>query len=151
MAKTIGYMITWTTYGTWLQGDKRGYAKNSKIYSANRFLRDSNKKQLRKKPFYLNRKQRKVVKRIIHVKAEEIDQRIYALFVGRCHVHIVAGYVSRPISDVVRKYKNATHKALFEETNTKGKAWTRGYDKRYCYDRERLEQRIHYVSEHRKE
>ena len=33
MAKTLGYLITWTTYGTWLQGDERGYAKKGKVYS----------------------------------------------------------------------------------------------------------------------
>jgi len=33
--KIIGYMITWTTYGSWLQGGKRGYVKNGKILPAN--------------------------------------------------------------------------------------------------------------------
>jgi len=28
MARMIGYMLTWTTYGTWLQRDKRGYVKD---------------------------------------------------------------------------------------------------------------------------
>jgi len=28
MARMIGYMLTRTTYGTWLQGDKRGYVKD---------------------------------------------------------------------------------------------------------------------------
>jgi hypothetical protein len=38
VAKTLGYMITWTTYGTWLQGDERGYVKNAKIHPANKAL-----------------------------------------------------------------------------------------------------------------
>jgi hypothetical protein len=25
----IGFMATWTTYGTWLQGDKKGYVKKA--------------------------------------------------------------------------------------------------------------------------
>jgi len=29
--RIIGYMVTWTTYGTWLQGEKKGYVKNGKI------------------------------------------------------------------------------------------------------------------------
>ncbi len=32
MGKFIGYMVTWATYGSWLQGDKRGYVKNGKIF-----------------------------------------------------------------------------------------------------------------------
>ena len=35
MEKTLGYMITLTTYGTWLQGDKRGYVKNGITYLSN--------------------------------------------------------------------------------------------------------------------
>ena len=31
MAKTVGYMVTWTTYGSWLQGDKRKYVKDGKV------------------------------------------------------------------------------------------------------------------------
>jgi len=31
MREIIGCMITWTTYGSWLQGDKRGYVKDGKI------------------------------------------------------------------------------------------------------------------------
>lgn len=28
MVRMIAYMLTWTTYGTWLQGDKRRYVKD---------------------------------------------------------------------------------------------------------------------------
>ena len=42
MAKTLGYMVTWTTYGTWLQGDERGYVKNGKILSENPALKKVN-------------------------------------------------------------------------------------------------------------
>ena len=31
-------MITWTTYGTWLQGDKRGYVKDGRILEGDRTL-----------------------------------------------------------------------------------------------------------------
>jgi len=31
MAKTLGYMITWTTYGTWLQGGEKGFVKNGVV------------------------------------------------------------------------------------------------------------------------
>ncbi len=28
MGKTLGYMVTWTTYGSRLQGDARGFVKD---------------------------------------------------------------------------------------------------------------------------
>ena len=31
----IAYMVTWTTYGSWLQGDKRGYVKDGQILGGN--------------------------------------------------------------------------------------------------------------------
>jgi len=42
MGKLIGYMVTWTTYGSWLQGDKRGYVKNGEILLAEKILEKSN-------------------------------------------------------------------------------------------------------------
>jgi hypothetical protein len=53
MAKTIGYMITWTTYGSQLQSDKRGFVKKGKIYPENKSLADSNIQRLSKNPVKL--------------------------------------------------------------------------------------------------
>lgn len=36
MMGMIGYMITLTTYGSWMQGDKRGYVKKWKNLFAKR-------------------------------------------------------------------------------------------------------------------
>jgi len=30
VSKIIGCMLTWTTYGTWLQEDEKGYVKDGK-------------------------------------------------------------------------------------------------------------------------
>ena len=40
MGKIIGYMVTWTTYGTRLQGDKRGYVKGGEILQGNENIRE---------------------------------------------------------------------------------------------------------------
>ena len=45
MSEIVGYMLTWTTYGTWLQGDARGYVKNGKILSENKGLEKANRKK----------------------------------------------------------------------------------------------------------
>jgi len=45
MKRTIGYMITWTTYGSWLQGEKKGYVKNGKILAQNDKLKSANQRQ----------------------------------------------------------------------------------------------------------
>ena len=57
------------------------------------------------------------------------------------------GYDVRPIEETVRRYKNASTVAL-REKGLEGKVWTRGYDKRFCFDEASLEERIRYVQGH---
>ena len=35
MSKIVGYMVTWTTYGTWLQGHHKGYVSDGKVLPRN--------------------------------------------------------------------------------------------------------------------
>jgi hypothetical protein len=37
-------MLTWTAYGSWLQGDRRKYVKNGQILDPNPSLESKNKK-----------------------------------------------------------------------------------------------------------
>jgi hypothetical protein len=60
----------------------------------------------------------------------------------------VVDYVPRPIEDLVRRYKNAGYFALRKEGFV-GRVWTRGYDKRFCFDEKALKERIRYVEGHR--
>ena len=54
MGLLIGYMLTWTTYGSWLQGDKRGYVKNGEILGSNPELYKSNQDNMTCGEFRLN-------------------------------------------------------------------------------------------------
>lgn len=79
MAETLGYMITWTTYGSWLQGDERGFVKDGKVLPANQSLVDSNKRSLKKESVKLSGAQRQIAQVAIIKKARQLNQRIYAL------------------------------------------------------------------------
>ena len=147
MAKMLGYMITWTTYGTWLQGDKRGYVKNGKIYPGNKSLMQANLQLKLQDAVRLSKIQQKVVRDAIIKEAELRGQSVYTLSVSATHIHIVAEYISRPISNIVAYYKKAARLAL-KTVGHEGKLWTKGYDKRFCFDRATLEQRIKYVKGH---
>ena len=46
MVNTVGYMVTWTTYVTWLQGDRRGYVKGGLVLGSNEDLHLDNKSRL---------------------------------------------------------------------------------------------------------
>ena len=147
MAKTIGYLITWTTYGSWLQGDKRGYVKKGRTYPAKQSLADSNRQRLSREVIKLTKKHRQIVANAILRKAGQLNQKVYALAVTSKHVHIVAGYIHKPIGQVVSHYKNAAQSAL-RKGDLCGRIWTKGFDKRFCFDEHSLRNRINYVESH---
>lgn len=140
-------MITWTTYGTWLQGDKRGYVKKGKTFGGNKALMDSNRQSQTQDAIWLSPAQQLVIREAIFEEAASQGQCIYALAVQSNHVHLVVEYSDRPISTIVAYYKKAGRLAL-KATNHSGRLWTKGYDKRFCFDSAALEQRIKYVKDH---
>jgi hypothetical protein len=144
VAKTLGYMITWTTYGTWLQGDERGYVTKGKIYLPNSGLMRANKQAQLQDIVKLSRTQQRVAQAAIIEEARLHGQRLFAVAVLPTHIHIVGEYIEEPISRVVAYYKKAARIALRAMGRT-GKVWTRGYDKRYCFDQKTLQRRIQYV------
>ena len=75
MGKTFGYMVTWTTYGTWLQGDSRGYVKDGKICLRNRRLEQRNRESQTSDMVKLTNKQQSVVEKAILQEASELGQK----------------------------------------------------------------------------
>ena len=147
MGKVIAYMLTWTTYGTWLQGDKRGYVKDGEVLGENKKLYHSNKAGLKQRRVKLNSKQKLIVEEAIREKAKKLCQRIFALTVCSNHVHIVLCDTDEPARKIAGVYKKAGTDALRKE-GFAGKVWTKGYDKRYCFCEEEIEARIRYVNGH---
>ncbi len=149
MAKTLGYMITWTTYGTWLQGREQGFVKDGKVRGANPALMRSNVRNLKDNAVKLNREQRTIVGKAIVEASKRFGQKILAIAVRSNHVHIVAEYVDVPISVLAGYCKNAGRVAL-QKSGFKGKIWTSGYDKRFCFSEKDLKARVDYVNKHGK-
>jgi len=147
MRKTVGYMVTWTTYGSWLQGDKRGYVKNGEIRKGNEVLKKSNLSSQQKAAVKLKHKEREIVRQAIIEASERFGQNIRCIGVCSNHLHMVADYVDVPIGVIVGYYKNAGRREL-QKNGFEGKLWTAGYDKRFCFDEESLQNRIDYVKGH---
>jgi REP element-mobilizing transposase RayT len=147
MPNTLGYMLTWTTYGTWLQGDKRRYVKKGRTLPANVKLFKANKEFQANETVHLSPQQKRLVYDAIINEAERIGQRILAIAVYSNHVHLVGEYIPKPIAVIVAYYKKAGRLAL-KENGIVGKVWTKGYDKRYCFDQKTLQREIQYVQNH---
>jgi len=149
MSNTRGYMVTWTTYGTWLQGNKQGFVKNGKILGENEGLEQANRKMLISDIFKLRKEQREIVRTAILFEAERIGEKIIALSVCSNHIHIVIGEGGNSVDKVVNRLKCAAYYAL-RECGVEGRIWTRGYDKRFCFDDRPMKNRIAYVMKQRR-
>jgi len=140
-------MVTWTTYGSWLQGDNRGYVKHGKIIQSNQQLLLTNRRLQKMKTIKLNPEQRKIVYRAILNEARRMDQKIEAISICEHHVHIVARPCQESIPQIVSRYKNVAMFALCKNAEV-SRIWTRGFDKRFCFTEEELKNRINYVHKH---
>jgi len=147
MAGMIGFMATWSTYGTWLQGHKKGYVKNGKILDANPKLEQSNKESLKNEIIKIPKRLREIVQNAILKEAKEINQTVYAITVCSNHVHIVVGSIGKRCGYSVGRFKKAAITELRKYGFDK-KVWTKGFDKRYCYHQHELEMKIKYVQRH---
>jgi len=143
-------MVTWTTYGTWLQGERKGYVKDGEVRGENVAIKKDCEKKLEHKPVRLGRREKEIVREAIIEAAKRFKQKILAIAVYSNHVHIVCEYVDVPIDVVVGYYKNAGRVAI-QKSGFKGRVWTSGYDKRFCFSEKDLRARIEYVNRHGKE
>ena len=148
MANTLGYMITWTTYGTWLQGHKKGWVKDGEVLEKREGLRRDNELRLVNGPVRFGMKEKRIVHEAVREEAERLGLVIKALAVCSNHVHVVYEYCTCEIVEVVRHFKYAGRIAL-KEHGVRGSVWADGYDKRFCFDQNALNNRIEYVNRHR--
>jgi REP element-mobilizing transposase RayT len=149
MRKTLGYMVTFTTYGTWLRGDSRGWRKNGKVFAANPGLKRIDESQMKGTTVRLRKNEKAIVREAICKKALSLGQKVLAISVWSNHVHVVVGYDGRKIEETVLIYKNAATAAL-RRIGFRGPVWGKGYDKRFCFDEGALRKRIEYVEGHGK-
>lgn len=147
MPKTIGYMLTWTTYGSWLQGDKRGYVNDGQILRGDKKLVDLCERLQKGQTVKFRPDEKDVVRQAILNEAARIGYTIEAIAVCSNHIHLVARYFPEPIGQTVSRFKNVTTSVLRKHGRT-GRIWTRGFDKRFCFDGEDLIRRVQYVKNH---
>ncbi|MFA5292284.1 MAG: transposase [Phycisphaerae bacterium] len=142
----VGYMVTWTTYGTWLQGDRRGFVKDGKTFSGNENLEQANENLRKQDSVVLTFSDRSIILKAILAEAQKIGHNIEAIAVRSNHVHITARPCKETIEQIVSRYKNISRMAL----SRKERIWTRGFDKQFCFSEQEFRQRIKYVERHNK-
>ena len=141
-------MVTWTTYGSWLPGDERGYVQDGQIRPGDVTIFQASKRRQKSQTVRLTKTERQIVHRAILTEAQTIGHQIEACAVFSNHVHVVATPHSQSIEDIVARYKSVTTRALWQH-GRRGRIWTKGYDKRFCFSKEELSRRIQYVKNHK--
>jgi hypothetical protein len=145
MGNTLATMLTMTTYGTWLRGDKRGYVDDGKILPPDPDLESSDRARM-KHPVYVFPTERlfDIGTFIGESLTSRLNLTIHSLHVGAWHVHIVIGPTQHNIAEVAKCAKDAVRYGLHPGRPI----WTDGYDKRFCFDIRSALARIRYVERH---
>jgi REP element-mobilizing transposase RayT len=145
--KVLGYILTWTTYGSWLQGDKRNYVKDGRILDPNLSLESENKKNMKYPEVLLTPAQRKIIEKAIIGESAVLKQNIHTISVRKSHIHLVADCNFISAASAASHYKNAARLAM-KSNGFVGRLWTRGFSVRYCFDENQLNKVIQYVNRH---
>lgn len=145
MRNTRGVMITCTTYGMWLRGDRRGWVDDGKILPANPALEDADRAALKYEPWVFTPPQIVAAGALI---CDSLQQRmavpVWALAVESWHLHAVVDPGNHDLPKVVKCLKDAVRYGL----KPGRPIWAAGYDKRWCFDDESLRRRIDYAQSH---
>jgi len=149
----LAYLITFTCYGTWLHGDKRGSVdKEHNTYQSDFVPPNDNRKNVRMEqltcqPVVLDNKERKIVGNKIIDVCQHRQWKLHASCVNTNHVHIVVSGVFPPekIMADIKAYTTRELRSLREKSS---KIWTQGGSTRYLWNEKSLVVACEYVQKH---
>ncbi len=153
MKYPIACHITFTTYGSWLHGDKRGSVdKEHNRYSSafmnpNSGLHRKEQIALKNPPFVLKQSQREMVLKAILRVCEFRRWFAHAVHVRSGHIHIVVSGEEKPEKMMVnfKAYATRAIRKCNNEQTTIRKYWTRHGSTKYIRTKESLVSTIKYV------
>ncbi|QDT39570.1 hypothetical protein [Stratiformator vulcanicus] len=137
------WLVTWSTYGTWLPGDPRGfqtwrkreyvppperYAKhNEKTYEARRYedLHYSAEQMMAAEPVYLEENEQQIVVAAVYDESSSMELQPSVIAVMSDHTHLLAKFGSLEIRKAVGRLKAAATRQLHSLGMTSGRAWSR--------------------------
>lgn len=150
----LAYLLTWTTYGTWLHGDARGSVDREHNQFGHpraepRLPREAaRREQLKGEPVSLDAAARQVVQDTIRRHCGIRMWRLLECNVRTNHAHVIVAAAAEP--DVVMEQFKAWCTRLLRDGGLVGpdqKVWTEGGSTRYLWDERSLEAARRYVRE----
>ena len=156
MPDPLAFFLTWTTYGSWLPGDERGWAEKPGRFREPDTERRSTARQLMTETkLTLESDQRQIVETTI---ADHCRIRRWELLAVSCrtqHVHVVVAAPNRDPEEVMDQFKAWCTRRLKEHQASKPEApvkvrnnwWTQRGSKRRLFDEASVEAAVRYVTE----
>ena len=152
MSKPLAYLITWTTYGTWLPGDARGWVEKGKegIQEADDPRRRAAGDQLVEAAVVLEPRQRGVVEATIRAHCEFRGWQLHAVSARSNHVHVVVTADTAP-EVVMNQFKAWCSRRLNEGGDARERWWTKHGSTKWVNDEAYLNNAVRYVVEGQEE
>jgi hypothetical protein len=158
MPDPLGFFLTWTTYGTWLPGDERGWTERGKgVRPPDSARRNEAARSMSETPCVLDDEQRALVE---HTITDHGRIRSWHLHVVNCrtnHVHVVVSGNSDPreMRDQFKAWCTRRLKELARSRQKRTDAgtpppvrkdwWTQGGSQRRLWNQASLDAAIQYV------
>jgi REP element-mobilizing transposase RayT len=153
----LAYHLTWTTYGSWLPGDARGWVRKNYngVQSPQRKREENYRKRLSEEPVELTKSQRVLIQETITKHCEIRNWPLHAVNARTNHVHVIVT-ADRDTDEVMNQLKAWCSRALSDAAGLQKplakkagrRHWfTEGGDKQVIEDTEYLRNAIKYVVE----
>jgi len=148
LPEPLAYFLTWTTYGSWLPGDERGWTKrHGKFEQANRSLERHAEMLLDDEGVILTPEQRRIVESTIARHCELRGWRLWIVQARTNHVHVVVTAKDVHPDTVMEQCKAWCTRKLKEADPLAARErwWTERGSTRYINHGDGLEKAILYV------
>jgi REP element-mobilizing transposase RayT len=151
MSRPLAYLITWTTYGTWLPGDERGWVDRGApggVQAPDPAKRDAARRKLDGPPVALLPEQRALVEATVRAHCDFRRWTLHAVNARSNHVHVVVTAPETEPEKIMDQFKAWCSRRLNERA---GKArerwWTRHGSTKWINDEDYFHAAVRYVLE----
>jgi REP element-mobilizing transposase RayT len=148
MSDPLAFHLTWTTYGTWLSGDSRGWVKSGEpgICQPAPEIEAAMRSRMKQETVVLSEPLRTIVDATIREVIAYRGWLLHALNVRTNHIHVVVTANRRP-ETVMEQLKAWCSRRLSENFGRKQKWWTEHGSTKWINDEAYLSNAIRYVNE----
>ncbi len=151
----VGFLITWTCYGTWLFGDDRGSVDQEHNAYGTAFIPPDKRRlaALRRRMTHprvrLTTEARQIVAETVRNHCERRGWELHAVNARSNHVHVVVGFSGVAPERMMGQWKAWSSRRLREQclTAPDQPVWTRHGSTRYLWRTCDLEPAVAYVTE----